>query len=62
MIHEISHQPSKNFPKRRVKQIPQDFVFDLDRLAHGGIIFAPVRKSLRNGKKTFACLEKYLRN
>ena len=34
----------------------------MDRLAHGGIIFAPIKKSLRNGKKTFTCLKKVLRN
>ena len=35
----------------RLNKIPLDFGFDLDRLAHAGIIFAPVRNSLRNGKK-----------
>ena len=34
----------------------------MDRLAHGGIMFVPVRKSLKDGKKTSACLKKVLRN
>ena len=33
----------------------------MDRLAHGGIIFAPVRKYLRNGKKISARLRKVLK-
>ena len=33
-----------------------------NRLVVGMIIFAPVRKSLRNGKKTFPCPKKLLRN
>ena len=28
-----------------MKEIPQDFRFDLDRLAHGGIISVPVKVS-----------------
>ena len=36
-----------------INEIPRDFGFHLDRLAHGGIIFAPVRKSLRTRKKNF---------
>ena len=51
-----------NLPKNKGKRNPPRFGFDLDKLAHGGIIFAPVRKYLRNGKKTFACLQKALRN
>ena len=50
----------QNFPKRSEKEIPQVLGFNLDRLAHCGIIFAPVRKSLRNEKKTSACLKKNL--
>ena len=38
-----------------------DFGFDVDRLAHGGIIFASVRKYLGNGKKISACLKKVLK-
>ena len=62
IIHKSSHQPSQNLPKRRPKEIPRDLGFDQDRLANGGIIFAPVRKSLRNGKKISACLKKVLKN
>ena len=58
----LSHETFQSLPKRRVKEIPRDFGFDLDRLAHGGIIIASVRKSLRNGKKTSASLKKVLRN
>ena len=57
-----SHQPSQNFPKGRLKEIPWDFGFDLDGLAHAGIIFAPLRKSLRKGKETSPYLKKDLRN
>ena len=45
------YQSSQNLSKRRGKEILRDFRFDLDRLAHGGTIFAPARKSLRNEKK-----------
>ena len=58
----LPHQPSQNLPKRRINESPRDFGFQLGRLAHGGIIFAPVRKSLRIGKKTSAYLKKVLRD
>ena len=58
----LPHQPSQNLPKRRINESPRDFGFQLGRLAHGGIIFAPVRKSLRIGKKTSAYLKEVLRN
>ena len=51
IINFLFHPPSQNLPQRRANEIPRNFGFDQDRLAHGGIIFAPVRKSLRNGKK-----------
>ena len=38
------------------------FVNKIRRWGHAGIIFGPVRKSVRNGKKTSACLKKVLRN
>ena len=62
IIHKIISSTFSQSSKRRVNDIPWDFGFDLDRLAHGGITFAPVRKFLRNGKKTFTCLKKVLRN
>ena len=40
----------------------RDFGFHLVKLNQVGIIFAPVGRSLRNGKKTSACLKKVLRN
>ena len=52
----------KIFQIKRVKETTRYFGFDLDRLAHGRIIFAPVRKSLRNEEKTSAHLKKVLRN
>ena len=57
----ISSTISKSSTKW-VKEIPKNFEFDPDRLADGGIIFVPVRKSMRNGKKTSAFLKKVLRN
>ena len=56
------HQPSLNLLKRRVKEIPRGFGFDLGRLVHAWIIFEPIGKSLRNGKKTSTSLKKVLRN
>ena len=52
-FRRLSYHPSQNLPKRRVKEIPRDLVFDLDRIVHGhdGIIFAPVRKSEEWEKK-----------
>ena len=38
------------------------FVNKIGRLAHPGIIFELVRKSVRNEKKTSECLKKVLRN
>ena len=38
------------------------FVNKVGRLAHAGIIFGLVRKSVRNGKETSVCLKKVLRN
>ena len=58
----MSRQPSPNFPGRRIKETPRYFGFDLDRLAHGGVIFVLVRKPRRNGQKTSACLKKVLSN
>ena len=39
--------------------MPQDFGFGPDRLAHGGIIFALVRESLRNAKETCGSQESF---
>ena len=62
IIHKIISSAISKSSTKWVKEIPKDFEFDPDRLAHGGIIFVPVRKSMRNGKKTSACLKKVLRN
>ena len=62
IIHMIISSTISKSSTKWVKEIPKDFEFDPDRLAHGGIIFVPVRKSMRNGKKTSACLKKVLRN
>ena len=51
-----SHQPPQNLPKGRVKESTRDFGFDLDRLAHAGIIIAPVKESLR--KENFRMSQK----
>ena len=56
------NQPSQNLSERRVKEISRDCGSGMDRLANGGITFALIRKSLRNGKKTSACLKIVLRN
>ena len=58
----LSHQQSHNLLDRRVKEFPRDSEFDLDRLTHGGIIFAPVRYALSIGKKTSVCSKKVLRD
>ena len=61
IIHKII---SSNYSKssiKKSKKILRIFGFDLDRLAHGEIIFAPVRKYLRNGKKISTCLKKGLK-
>ena len=58
----ISSTITKSSKKRKANEIPRDFGFNPDRLAHGGINFALVRKSLRNRKKTLPCLKKVLRN
>ena len=45
-----------------MEEVPRDVGFVLDRLAHGEILFAPVRESPRNGRKTFTRFKKVLRN
>ena len=62
MIPKIISTTISNLPKRRVKEIARDFGFNLFGLAPGGIIFARVRKSVKDGNKTSACLKKVLRN
>ena len=62
IIHSQGHLINHLKIFQRIKEIPQHFGFDLDRLAHAGIIFAPVGRTLRNGKKTSACLKKILRS
>ena len=63
IIHKIILSPiSKSSKKKKISKILRDFLFDLGRIAHSRIIFAPVITSLRNGKNTFTCLEKVLRN
>ena len=64
IIHKIILSPisKSSKKKKKVSKIPRDFLFDLGRIAHSRIIFAPVIKSLRNGKNTFTCLKKVLRN
>ena len=62
MIPKIISATISNLPKRRAKEISRDFGFNLFGLAHGGIIFAPVRKSLKDGNKTSDCLKKVLTN
>ena len=57
-ISKSSKEKGKRNPSRFCKQMN---VNKIVRLAHGGIIFGPVRKSVRNGKKTSACLNKVLR-
>ena len=61
-LTRLSNKSSQNLPKRCLKDIFRDFVFDLNRQAHGRVIFEPVRKSLGNGKKASTCLKKVLRN
>ena len=62
IIHKIISSTISKSSTKWLKEIPKDFEFDPDRLAHGGIIFVPVRKPMRNGKKTSAFLKKVLRN
>ena len=62
MIPKIISTTISNLPKRRVKEISRDFRFNLFGLAPGGIIFAPVRKSLKDGNKTSTTLKKVLTN
>ena len=63
IIHKIILSPiSKSSKKKKISKILRDFLFDLGRIAHSRIIFAPVINSLRNGKNTFTCLKKVLRN
>ena len=61
IYNAISSTISK-YSKKKGKRNLRDFGFDLDRIAHDGIIFASVRKYMSNEKKTFACLKKVLRN
>ena len=61
IIHKIISSNISKSSIKKSKRIPWIFGFNLDRLAHGGIIFAPVTKYLRNGKKISACLKKNLK-
>ena len=49
----LSHQPSKNFPKRRVKETAQYFGFDLDTLAHTGISLWGIERKLSRVSRKF---------
>ena len=59
-LARLSHQQSQNLLNRRVKELPRDFGFNLDRLAHAGMILALVRNVLSIGKKTSVCSKKVL--
>ena len=76
IIHKIILSTISKSSKKKCKRNPSGFdlfyfnlsmsafcfVNKIGRLAHPGIIFEPVRKSVRNGKKTSACLKNVLRN
>ena len=61
IIHKIIWSNVSKSSIKKSKRNPWIFGFDLDRLAHGRTIFAPVREYLRNRKKISACLKKVLK-
>ena len=48
-----SNKSSQNLPKRRLKEIFEDFGFDLKRLAHGGGNFCTGQKVYGKWKESF---------
>ena len=61
-IHNILSSTISKFSKGKVKKNSLGFWIRPGQIAHAGIIFAPLRKSLRKGKETSPYLKKDLRN